>query len=165
MIQRVELRVWGIFFLLLGRGFHLLLGGPLLGNGIKAWLGRQISLLCTKQTVWVYSFSPFYITNPFLCLWFVWPASNVTWAGADSLGGHSDFQARVWCCLMVIRIYIDWSFFCLGGWMAWSLWSACDESGLQTRSRVCGAQGNSPCVGNSTQRRDCNEIPGESVSC
>lgn len=52
---------------------------------------------------------------------------------------------------------------CLGGWMAWSLWSACDESGLQMRSRLCGAQGGAPCVGNSTQRRDCNEIPGESV--
>lgn len=48
--------------------------------------------------------------------------------------------------------------------MAWSLWSACDESGMQMRTRVCGAQGNSPCVGNNTQRRDCNEIPGESVS-
>ncbi|XP_076602718.1 semaphorin-5B isoform X3 [Chaetodon auriga] len=48
---------------------------------------------------------------------------------------------------------------CDGGWMAWSLWSACDDSGLQMRSRVCGAQGNTPCVGNSTQRRDCNEIP------
>lgn len=48
--------------------------------------------------------------------------------------------------------------------MAWSLWSACDDSGLQMRSRVCGAQGNAPCVGNGTQRRDCNEIPGESVS-
>lgn len=49
--------------------------------------------------------------------------------------------------------------------MAWSLWSACDDSGLQMRSRVCGAQGSTPCVGNGTQRRDCNEIPGESVSC
>lgn len=49
--------------------------------------------------------------------------------------------------------------------MAWSLWSACDDSGLQMRSRVCGAQGNTPCVGNGTQRRDCNEIPGESASC
>lgn len=48
--------------------------------------------------------------------------------------------------------------------MAWSLWSACDDSGLQMRSRVCGAQGNTPCVGNSTQRRDCNEIPGESAN-
>ncbi|XP_030284453.1 semaphorin-5B isoform X4 [Sparus aurata] len=48
---------------------------------------------------------------------------------------------------------------CDGGWMAWSLWSACDDSGLQMRSRVCGAQGNAPCVGNGTQRRDCNEIP------
>ncbi|XP_044071694.1 semaphorin-5B isoform X3 [Siniperca chuatsi] len=48
---------------------------------------------------------------------------------------------------------------CDGGWMAWSLWSACDDSGLQMRSRVCGAQGNTPCVGNNTQRRDCNEIP------
>lgn len=47
--------------------------------------------------------------------------------------------------------------------MAWSLWSACDESGLQMRSRVCDAQGSAPCVGNSTQRRDCNEIPGESL--
>lgn len=47
--------------------------------------------------------------------------------------------------------------------MAWSLWSACDEAGLQMRSRVCDAQGSAPCVGNSTQRRDCNEIPGESV--
>ncbi|XP_041806260.1 semaphorin-5B isoform X1 [Chelmon rostratus] len=46
-----------------------------------------------------------------------------------------------------------------GGWMAWSLWSACDDSGLQMRSRVCGAQGSTPCVGNGTQRRDCNEIP------
>lgn len=48
---------------------------------------------------------------------------------------------------------------CDGGWMAWSLWSTCDDSGLQMRSRVCGTQGNTPCVGNSTQRRDCNEIP------
>ncbi|XP_041663174.1 semaphorin-5B isoform X1 [Cheilinus undulatus] len=48
---------------------------------------------------------------------------------------------------------------CDGGWMAWSLWSACDDSGLQMRSRLCGAQGNIPCVGNSTQKRDCNEIP------
>ncbi|XP_027878483.1 semaphorin-5B isoform X2 [Xiphophorus couchianus] len=48
---------------------------------------------------------------------------------------------------------------CDGGWMAWSLWSACDDSGFQTRSRVCGAPGSAPCVGNSTQRRDCNEIP------
>lgn len=55
-------------------------------------------------------------------------------------------------------------FLCLGGWMAWSLWSACDDSGLQMRNRVCGAQGNTPCVGNNTQRRDCNEIPGESVT-
>eukprot|EP00064_Thunnus_orientalis_P005062 superscaffoldBa00000482_g5075 len=46
-----------------------------------------------------------------------------------------------------------------GGWMAWSLWSACDDSGMQMRSRVCGAQGSTPCMGNSTQRRDCNEIP------
>uniref|UniRef100_A0A8C9YTK0 Semaphorin-2A n=1 Tax=Sander lucioperca TaxID=283035 RepID=A0A8C9YTK0_SANLU len=53
---------------------------------------------------------------------------------------------------------------CDGGWMAWSLWSACDDSGLQMRSRVCGAQANTPCVGNSTQHRDCNEIPGESVT-
>uniref|UniRef100_A0A3Q2ZTP6 Semaphorin-5A n=1 Tax=Kryptolebias marmoratus TaxID=37003 RepID=A0A3Q2ZTP6_KRYMA len=53
---------------------------------------------------------------------------------------------------------------CDGGWMAWSLWSACDDSGFQMRSRVCGAQGSLPCVGNSTQRRDCNEIPGELVS-
>uniref|UniRef100_A0A8C6LHK8 Semaphorin-2A n=1 Tax=Nothobranchius furzeri TaxID=105023 RepID=A0A8C6LHK8_NOTFU len=48
---------------------------------------------------------------------------------------------------------------CDGGWMAWSLWSACDDSGFQARSRICGAQSSSPCVGNSTQRRDCNEIP------
>ncbi|XP_067460536.1 semaphorin-5B isoform X5 [Thunnus thynnus] len=47
----------------------------------------------------------------------------------------------------------------VGGWMAWSLWSACDDSGMQMRSRVCGAQGSTPCMGNSTQRRDCNEIP------
>ncbi|KAK0151269.1 Semaphorin-5B [Merluccius polli] len=48
---------------------------------------------------------------------------------------------------------------CDGGWMAWSLWSACDDSGLQMRTRLCGSQGTTPCVGNSTQRRDCNEIP------
>ena len=28
---------------------------------------------------------------------------------------------------------------------------------------MCDAQGSAPCVGNSTQRRDCNEIPGESL--
>lgn len=44
--------------------------------------------------------------------------------------------------------------------MAWSVWSECDDSGLQLRSRVCGAQ-STPCVGNSSQHRDCNEIPGE----
>lgn len=43
--------------------------------------------------------------------------------------------------------------------MAWSLWSACDDSGLQMRSRVCGSQNGTPCVGNNTQKRDCNEIP------
>ncbi|XP_077947111.1 semaphorin-5B isoform X1 [Gasterosteus aculeatus] len=49
---------------------------------------------------------------------------------------------------------------CEGGWMAWSLWSACEDSGSQMRSRLCGAQGGgAPCVGNGTQRRDCNEIP------
>ncbi|RXN31360.1 semaphorin-5B-like isoform X1 [Labeo rohita] len=47
---------------------------------------------------------------------------------------------------------------CDGGWMAWSVWSECDDSGLQLRSRVCGAQ-STPCVGNSSQHRDCNEIP------
>lgn len=85
-------------------------------------------------------------------------------AGGDSLGGPIAFQAWgwAWCGLVVAGVFIYCSFFlCLGGWMAWSLWSACDDSGLQMRSRVCGAQGNTPCVGNSTQRRDCNEIPGE----
>ncbi|XP_031440888.1 semaphorin-5B isoform X3 [Clupea harengus] len=48
---------------------------------------------------------------------------------------------------------------CPGGWMAWSVWSACDDTGLQLRSRACGAQGSTPCVGNSSQHRDCNEIP------
>uniref|UniRef100_A0A3B3DNZ7 Sema domain-containing protein n=1 Tax=Oryzias melastigma TaxID=30732 RepID=A0A3B3DNZ7_ORYME len=48
---------------------------------------------------------------------------------------------------------------CDGGWMTWSQWSACDDSGLQMRSRVCGSQSSTPCLGNSTQRRDCNEIP------
>ncbi|XP_031440876.1 semaphorin-5B isoform X1 [Clupea harengus] len=48
---------------------------------------------------------------------------------------------------------------CDGGWMAWSVWSACDDTGLQLRSRACGAQGSTPCVGNSSQHRDCNEIP------
>lgn len=69
----------------------------------------------------------------------------------------------MWSCVC-LGFYWILFFLCLGGWMAWSLWSACDDSGLQMRSRVCGAQGNTPCVGNSTQRRDCNEIPGESVS-
>lgn len=85
-------------------------------------------------------------------------------AGGYSLGGPIAFQAWgwAWCGLVVAGVFIYCSFFlCLGGWMAWSLWSACDDSGLQMRSRVCGAQGNTPCVGNSTQRRDCNEIPGE----
>lgn len=44
--------------------------------------------------------------------------------------------------------------------MAWSTWSECDDQGLQLRSRVCGAQ-STQCVGNGTQHRDCNEIPGE----
>lgn len=70
----------------------------------------------------------------------------------------------MWSCDCLGSLLIALFFLCLGGWMAWSLWSACDDSGLQMRSRVCGAQGNTPCVGNSTQRRDCNEIPGESVS-
>ncbi|XP_061647675.1 semaphorin-5B isoform X9 [Phyllopteryx taeniolatus] len=46
-----------------------------------------------------------------------------------------------------------------GGWMAWSLWSACDDSGVQMRTRTCGSAGGAPCVGNATQWRDCNEIP------
>ena len=45
--------------------------------------------------------------------------------------------------------------------MAWTVWSACDDTGLQLRTRECGTQGSTPCVGNSTQTRDCNEIPGE----
>ncbi|XP_041940594.1 semaphorin-5B isoform X4 [Alosa sapidissima] len=48
---------------------------------------------------------------------------------------------------------------CAGGWMAWSVWSTCDDTGLQLRSRACGSQGGAPCVGNSTEHRDCNEIP------
>uniref|UniRef100_A0AAY4BZR5 Semaphorin-5A n=1 Tax=Denticeps clupeoides TaxID=299321 RepID=A0AAY4BZR5_9TELE len=47
---------------------------------------------------------------------------------------------------------------CEGGWMTWSVWSGCDDTGLQLRSRTCGVQGR-PCVGNSTEHRDCNEIP------
>ncbi|XP_061923374.1 semaphorin-5B-like isoform X2 [Entelurus aequoreus] len=47
---------------------------------------------------------------------------------------------------------------CDGGWMAWSLWSACDDSGVEMRSRVCGVQGGAPCLGNTTQRRNCNDI-------
>ncbi|TNN32625.1 Semaphorin-5B [Liparis tanakae] len=48
---------------------------------------------------------------------------------------------------------------CAGGWMSWSLWAPCDDAGLQARSRACGAAPSAPCVGNSSQRRDCNEIP------
>ncbi|XP_076857885.1 semaphorin-5B isoform X2 [Brachyhypopomus gauderio] len=47
---------------------------------------------------------------------------------------------------------------CPGGWMAWSLWAACDDAGLQVRTRTCGTQV-TPCTGNSTEYRDCNEIP------
>uniref|UniRef100_A0A8B9LWG3 Semaphorin-2A n=1 Tax=Astyanax mexicanus TaxID=7994 RepID=A0A8B9LWG3_ASTMX len=50
---------------------------------------------------------------------------------------------------------------CQGGWMAWTVWSACDDTGLQMRTRVCGTQSSTPCTGNGTQYRDCNEIPGE----
>lgn len=81
------------------------------------------------------------------------------WVGA-LLSRPSEFDLALWLSGFVLIVFS----LCLGGWMAWSLWSACDDSGMQMRSRVCGAQGSSPCVGNSTQRRDCNEIPGESVS-
>ncbi|XP_026880204.2 semaphorin-5B isoform X3 [Electrophorus electricus] len=47
---------------------------------------------------------------------------------------------------------------CPGGWMAWSVWSACDDTGLQVRTRACGSHG-TLCTGNSTEYRDCNEIP------
>lgn len=83
-------------------------------------------------------------------------------AGGGGLGGRAGFQSDVGLFCLAFQLMALF-FLCLGGWMAWSLWSACDESGLQMRSRVCDAQGSAPCVGNSTQRRDCNEIPGESV--
>lgn len=85
--------------------------------------------------------------------------------GGGGLGGRLGFQSDAGLfCLAFLLIALSLFFFpCLGGWMAWSLWSACDETGLQMRSRVCDAQGSAPCVGNSTQRRDCNEIPGESA--
>lgn len=152
--------------------FCLLLGRLLRGYSTKAWLGRQTSRLCTKQTLLVCSSNPVYITL-LVCLGsfsfssFSFFGCAEMWkvpAGGDSLGGPIAFQAWgwAWCGLVVAGVFIYCSFFlCLGGWMAWSLWSACDDSGLQMRSRVCGAQGNTPCVGNSTQRRDCNEIPGE----
>lgn len=91
------------------------------------------------------------------------------------LGGHVWFQAfktaavtstqgesMVICLCTDSRIVCGCVCVCAGGWMAWSLWSVCDNAGLQVRSRVCGAQGSVPCVGNSTEHRDCNEIPGES---
>lgn len=114
-----------------------------------------------------YSSNPVYITNTFWCVWTVWPAGKVSGRGWWQLGwarwlpGQTEFVLVL--CLnepLLIALFC----LCLGGWMAWSLWSACDDSGLQMRSRVCGAQGSTPCVGNSSQRRDCNEIPGESGS-
>ncbi|XP_028663911.2 semaphorin-5B isoform X1 [Erpetoichthys calabaricus] len=52
---------------------------------------------------------------------------------------------------------------CEGGWSDWSEWSLCNEEGLQFRSRYCEVHDPeaTPCVGNSTQHREClyNEIP------
>lgn len=45
--------------------FCLLLGRLLRGYSTKAWLGRQTSRLCTKQTLLVCSSNPVYITNTF----------------------------------------------------------------------------------------------------
>lgn len=140
-------------------------GRLLRGGGLKG----QTSRLCTKQTLQGFqSGSPVDITNTFFSAsWSVWLPG---WVAAAWVGAFSPLLAAflcflMWCCCLSGNP-IDCSFSLrLGGWMAWSLWSACDDSGLQMRSRVCGAQGSTPCVGNGTQRRDCNEIPGESVSC
>lgn len=132
-------------------------------------LKGETSRLCTKQTLQGFqSGTPVDITNTFFSLlWSVWLPGWVAtaWVGTFSAPLATSFPFDVVLPLLSGNP-IDCSFSLrLGGWMAWSLWSACDDSGLQMRSRVCGAQGNTPCVGNGTQRRDCNEIPGESVSC
>nr|XP_023682681.1 semaphorin-5B isoform X1 [Paramormyrops kingsleyae] len=56
---------------------------------------------------------------------------------------------------------------CEGGWMAWSAWGPCEDTGLQLRSRTCQEPsgspepGSGPCPGNGTESRECqlNEIP------
>lgn len=164
LVQKEELRV-GFPFFLWGRSFCWLPGSLLRGNSPKAWLGRQISQLCTKQNFWVCFWNLVDITNASWCVRAAWLASEVTGADGNSLGGHDCFQVLLsltWCLLD--EFILICLFFCSGGWMAWSLWSTCDDSGFQTRNRVCGAQSSTPCVGNATQRRDCNEIPGELVS-
>lgn len=116
----------------------------------KLSMGFTLPILFTPQTlfwtVWLAGWERY------------WPQVVTAWVGASA--SRPDWAS----CGVCLAFY--WLFFCLclGGWMSWSLWSACDDSGLQMRSRDCGAQGSSQCVGNSTQRRDCNEIPGESVS-
>lgn len=56
---------WAFSLSSLVGAFCLLLGRLLRGYSTKAWLGRQTSQLCTKQTLLVCSSNPVYITNTF----------------------------------------------------------------------------------------------------
>ncbi len=146
-------RSWelGIFSFLLGRSLCLLLGRLLRGNGTKAWLRRQTSPLCTKQTLHGFTLPILFTSQTLFGVFglFGWPGRLVA-AGGDSLGGRTGFQAVwVWCGLVFVWVCIDCSFFVfrwLDGLVAVvSLWwfrLADEESGVWCSGQhpVCGEQ-------------------------
>lgn len=82
----------GIFFFLLGRSLCLLFGRLLRGNGTKAQLRRQTSLLCTKQTLRGLTLPILFTSQTLFGVFGLlsWPGRLVA-AGGDSLGGRIGF--------------------------------------------------------------------------
>lgn len=110
-------RSWelGIFSFLLGRRLCLLLSCLLRGNSTKAWLGRQTSPLCTKQTLQGFTLPVLFTSQILFGVFglFGWPGRLLA-AGSDSLSERVGFQAvPVWCGLVVVWVWIDCSFFCV----------------------------------------------------
>lgn len=86
----------GILSFLLGRSLCLLLGRLLRGNGTKAWLRRQTSPLCTKQTLRGFTLPILFTSQTLFGVFglFGCPGRLVA-AGGDSLGGRIGFQVRL----------------------------------------------------------------------
>lgn len=95
--------------------FCLLLGRLLRGYSTKAWLGRQTSRLCTKQTLLVCSSNPVYITNTFgvfgvfffFFFFFFWLCRNVK-------GPRRWWQLGWAHCFPGLRVSLMWPCGCWG---------------------------------------------------